>query len=145
MSIVQKLRTWLGLAPQPQTAPAGNDDLAAKKSAERAPGVIDLKAAYAAYRDGSRFVDVREPSEWAGGHIAGAVHHPVGALEQNPALAVARDSPVVTYCAAGARAARAASALAAAGYTDVAALQAGYDDWAAAGFPVERPQASAAS
>ena len=57
---------------------------------------------------------------------------------------VTRDTPVVTYCAAGARAARAASALAANGYTDVQALQSGYADWAAAGYPVERPDHDAA-
>ena len=52
---------------------------------------------------------------------------------------------MVTYCAAGARAARAAAALAANGYSDVSALQGGYGDWAAAGYPVESADQETAS
>ena len=146
MSILQKLRAWLGFSEQREAAPPPGHP-APQATAEKRPtpvGVIALEQAYAAYQDGARFIDVREPDEWANGHIAGAVHHPVGGLEQQAEITVTRDTPVVTYCAAGARAARAASALAANGYTDVQALQSGYADWAAAGYPVERPDHDAA-
>ena len=142
MSMLQKLRAWL--RPLGRGAPTSTTDRSISQTAASQPptpvDVIELDAAYAAYQAGARFIDAREPAEWLEGHIAGAVHRPVGALEQQPEVAVARDKPVVTYCAAGPRAARAGAALAANGYRDVRALQSGYGDWAAAGYPVEQPE-----
>lgn len=137
MSFFQKLRAWLGAAERDESTP--NPQRSTSPSAP-AVDVVDLDAAYAAYEAGARFIDVREPDEWRDGHIAGAVHRPVGTLEQQPEAAVARGTPVITYCAAGARAARAAAALAANGYSNVRALDSGYSDWAAAGYPVEHPE-----
>ncbi len=91
-------------------------------------------------------VDVREPNEWEAGHIPGAIHAPRGLLEwladesypnHNPALAGARDRRVVVHCAAGARSLLAAETLKKMGYTDVASMAGGFNDWKAAGLPVE--------
>jgi len=133
MSLIHRIRAWLGQAPsEPTSAP---DD-----HTETAPvAVIDLDQSRRAWDDGVQFIDVREDHEWAAGHIAGAAHKPVGALEAAPKLDIARDAPVVTYCAAGARAARAAAALTAAGYSNVSALASGYGDWRARDYPVETP------
>jgi len=132
MSIVTRVRRWLS---------SESTSSADSKPTEPNPvAVIDLAAGYQAYENGDRFIDVREPDEWAAGHIAGAVHRPVGAIEADPRLSVDRDKPIVTYCAAGARAKRAATALAAHGYADVKSLAAGYGDWQTAGYPVEHSQ-----
>ena len=64
--------------------------------------------AHACVRAGARFVDVRQTFEWRDGHIAGSVHRPVDELVSDPRLTVTADALIVTYCAAGARAARAA-------------------------------------
>ena len=65
-------------------------------------------------------VDVREPDEYAEGHIPGAVLIPLGTIgndrpEQLPDI----NATVLTYCRSGARSARAASRLTALGYRHV--------------------------
>ncbi|GAB3676878.1 rhodanese-like domain-containing protein [Salinisphaera aquimarina] len=132
MSIFSRIRQKLVVA---------SDETPVESPASQAPTPdrIDLTQGLDAYRDGARFIDVREPHEWAQGHIAGAVHRPVGDIEADARLSVSPDTPVVTYCAAGARAARAAAVLNAHGYLNVKALAVGYGDWAQAGYPIERP------
>jgi phage shock protein E len=65
---------------------------------------------------GARVVDVRSSDEFASGHVAGAVNVPVDTIVQKPASVGKKDVPVLVYCRSGARSARAASALQAAGY-----------------------------
>lgn len=50
-------------------------------------------------------VDVREPGEFAGGHIEGAVNHPLAGFD--PAALPNDGRRVVLYCAAGGRSATA--------------------------------------
>lgn len=69
-------------------------------------------------------VDVRTPEEYDGGHLPGATNIPFGEIGQRVAdvdqlVGGDRSKSVVVYCAAGGRAARARSALEAAGYTHV--------------------------
>jgi rhodanese-related sulfurtransferase len=88
-------------------------------------------------------IDVREPDEYAAGHVAGAVNIPLGVLDQRPAT-LSHDRPLVTYCnmyhRGTSRGERAAALLRAAGY-DVAVLDGGYPGWKAAGLPVEETEA----
>lgn len=90
-----------------------------------------------------QFVDVREPAEWAQGHLPGAVHIPRGLLEFqadpgtpsfNPALA---DKRLVVYCASGGRSALAAKTLSDMGYGRVANMLGGWNGWSQAGRPRE--------
>ena len=98
----------------------------------------------AAALDGAIFVDVREAAEVAAsGKVKGAVNIPRGSLEfkadpASPAYEPALDPsrPVVTYCAAGGRAALAAATLRELGFTDVRHMG-GFKDWQAKGLPVE--------
>jgi hydroxyacylglutathione hydrolase len=83
-------------------------------------------------------LDVRNPSEWAGGHVPGASNIPVADLEQRLAE-VPRDRLVAVYCESGSRAAIAASVLRARGVTNVRVFSGGFAEWSAAGYPVERP------
>jgi molybdopterin/thiamine biosynthesis adenylyltransferase/rhodanese-related sulfurtransferase len=87
-----------------------------------APAVRQLTVEQALGRAqaGDRFVDVREPWEWAAGHVAGALHIPLGELPARLAELPAPDAPIVLYCRSGARSGRAALFLAAQGYRDVA-------------------------
>ncbi|GJG87373.1 sulfurtransferase [Gemmatimonadetes bacterium T265] len=82
-------------------------------------------------------VDVREPNEWAMGHLPGAVPIPRGTLEFGAEARVPRDARVVVYCAAGGRSALAADTLQAMGYTDVVSMRGGIQGWADAGGEID--------
>src|SRR6476646_2521647 len=80
-------------------------------------------------------VDVRETVEWDEGYIPGAVHVPRGHLESQIESAVPdRSRPVVLYCAGGVRSALAAKTLDEMGYTDVASMSGGFQQWKTQGF-----------
>ena len=66
-------------------------------------------------------LDVREQSEYAGGHIPGAVLLPVGTIDEDTAAVVIpeKDTTVLVYCRSGSRSKRAAKALAGLGYTGI--------------------------
>jgi hydroxyacylglutathione hydrolase len=86
--------------------------------------------------DGVAVVDVRGATEWAAGHLPGAIHIPLGylaeRLEQIPA-----GRPVVVQCQSGSRSSIAASILQRAGLGNVSNLSGGIAAWAGAGLPVE--------
>ena len=99
--------------------------------------MIDHHEAREAQQNGAALIDVRERDEWESGHVTGALFYPVTRISSDPDVDVAPDTPIVTYCKAGARAERAAEVLRAAGYTDVRAMRGGFADWHAAGYPTE--------
>ncbi|MDP9417165.1 MAG: rhodanese-like domain-containing protein, partial [Actinomycetota bacterium] len=79
-------------------------------------------------------LDVREPGEWAAGHVDGAHHVPMSEL---PARAgeVPGDREVVVVCRVGGRSAAVTAWLRAQGRRAVN-LDGGLDAWAAAGRPL---------
>jgi rhodanese-related sulfurtransferase len=84
-------------------------------------------------------VDVREDSEFAAGHAAGAVHIGKGVIERDIESKVPdKSTPLVLYCGGGFRSALAADALQKMGYTDVVSLDGGWRAWNAAGLPTEK-------
>lgn len=107
---------------------------------------VPLAQAEAAIQRADVLLDVREADEFAAGHLPGAIHISRGLLEfklsASPALA-ARDLKVVLYCKTSGRAALAAAAMHDMGYLDVQSIAGGFDAWAAAGKPVQRPEAPA--
>ena len=103
---------------------------------------IGIDSAEAAIRDTDVLIDVREPDEYAAGHIPGAISIPRGILEFKLSSAAelgARDLRVVLYCKTSGRAALAACAMQDMGYVHVQSIAGGFDAWAAAGKPVARP------
>ncbi|GAC1385661.1 MAG: MBL fold hydrolase [Herpetosiphon sp.] len=82
-------------------------------------------------------IDVRNPHEYAAGHLAGSRNIPLGVLTQRLAD-VPTDRPVLVHCQAGTRSAIAASLLQAQGVPGVIDLDGGFAHWQAAGNPVER-------
>lgn len=76
-------------------------------------------------------IDVREASEWAINHIAGAHLIPMAELDSAEGLAdVPRDRTPVLYCKTGVRSALALAALKRAGRADALHLQGGIVAWA---------------
>ena len=80
-------------------------------------------------------LDVREPEEYAKGHIPGAVNLPQAELATR-LNEVPQDRPVFVVCLAGMRSLRASQFLAQRGYTNIASLTGGTDAWIEAGKPV---------
>lgn len=90
--------------------------------------------------EGAVFVDVREPEEFEQGAIEDARPIPRGVLESNIGLQVPdRTTPIVVYCAVGARSALAAKSLADLGYQDVVSLAGGFGQWKTEGLPWSIP------
>ena len=85
-------------------------------------------------------IDVREASEWEQGYIPGAVHISKSYIEQQvEAKAPDRDAEVILYCAGGVRSLFAAQAIAGMGYTNVASMSGGFQQWKGAGLDFETP------
>lgn len=80
---------------------------------------MDEELAKARSLEGAVIVDVRQPSEYASGHVRGAVNIPVGELESRLGELPDKDAPLFLYCASGARSARATALLKSHGYTDL--------------------------
>jgi rhodanese-related sulfurtransferase len=81
-------------------------------------------------------VDVREPEEFAHGHIPGAINIPQSDLATRLAE-LPRDRPLLTVCASGMRSLRSAQFLHQQGYRDVASVAGGTNAWREAGRPLE--------
>jgi glyoxylase-like metal-dependent hydrolase (beta-lactamase superfamily II)/rhodanese-related sulfurtransferase len=75
-------------------------------------------------------LDIRQRTEHAEGHLPGAFHLELGSLATAPEDVP--DEPLVVMCGHGERAMTAASLLARAGHRDLAVLDGGPTDWAAA-------------
>lgn len=80
-------------------------------------------------------LDVRGRSEWAEGHLEGAVHIPLPELQAR-LDEVPQHGTIVVQCAAGGRSAIAASVLRAAGMARVENLSGGIQAWRAQGLPI---------
>ncbi len=82
-------------------------------------------------------IDVRNDHEWHAGHLKDAHWIPLATLAQRIG-ALESNGPVVLHCQGGTRSAIASSLLLAAGRKNVSNLAGGFEEWHAAGFPVER-------
>jgi molybdopterin/thiamine biosynthesis adenylyltransferase/rhodanese-related sulfurtransferase len=89
---------------------------------------------------GATVIDVREDNEWEQGHLPGALHISKSYVEQQIEGAVPdKDAPVVLYCAGGVRSLFAAQTLEQLGYTNVASMSGGFQQWKSSGLPWEAP------
>ena len=86
-------------------------------------------------------VDVREPQEYAAGHVPAAINIPRGVLEFQIWKQVGfptsteLDRPVILQCQSGNRASLAAQSLEELGFTRTTAVVMSLDDWQKAGNP----------
>lgn len=85
-----------------------------------------------------RLVDVREESEYANGHLPGAIHLGKGVIERDIEKRIPDlNAPIVLYCGGGFRSALAADNLQKMGYTNVLSMDGGWTGWKERGYPVE--------
>lgn len=83
-------------------------------------------------------IDVREESEYAKAHAAGARHLGKGIIERDIEQVVPDPAtPIVLYCGGGFRSALAADALQRMGYSNVVSMDGGWSGWQQRGYPVE--------
>jgi len=103
------------------------------------PWVNTTQATHLINREEALVVDVREPNEFAAGHVLGAKNLPLARLEAAGAdLAKRKERPVIVYCDGGERSAKALAALKKQGFTRIANLSGGIAAWQQAGLPVEK-------
>ncbi len=84
-------------------------------------------------------VDVREESEWARGHLPGAVHLSKGIIERDIEERFPdKNAVLVLYCGGGYRSALSADNLQKMGYTNVISMDGGWRGWNEAGYLTEK-------
>jgi rhodanese-related sulfurtransferase len=84
-------------------------------------------------------VDTREESEWAAGHVAGAVHMSKGIIERDiETKAPDKEATLVLYCGGGYRSALVADNLQKMGYTHAISLDGGWRALKESGLPLEK-------
>ena len=85
-----------------------------------------------------RVIDVREPDEWAAGHIPVAQHIPLARILNTPEASLVGDKeqPQLFVCAVGERSRVACEVAATFGFKEVYNLQGGTTAWIKAGNPV---------
>jgi rhodanese-related sulfurtransferase len=86
---------------------------------------------------GALVVDVREPAEYAAGHVPGAMSIPQADLALH-LDEIPRDRDVLVVCEGGTRSLRAAKFLKQTGFVRVTNLLGGTSGWRKAGLPIER-------
>jgi len=102
---------------------------------------VTVEEARARADKGAVLVDVREPDEWANGHIPGAIYIPRGFLELRIEDKVPdKSKEVVVYCAGGTRSAFGAKSLQELGYENVVSMLGGFGKWKETGLPITVPK-----
>ena len=90
-------------------------------------------------REDAVVLDVREKSEWNGGHIASARHIALAQLDKHLAeIEKFKQTPVIVCCAIGGRSQTAREKLVKAGFEKVFNLAGGIAAWAEAGLPLTK-------
>lgn len=90
-------------------------------------------------REDAQIVDVREPDEYASGHIPESRSIPLAKLEERAAdIAKSKETPVLVVCQSGARSAGACKTLEKLGFTKVHNLNGGIAAWRTAGLPLKK-------
>jgi rhodanese-related sulfurtransferase len=84
-------------------------------------------------------LDVRDDTEFAGGHITNARHIPEKQLDERmKELEKFKAKPVIVSCASGRRSASVVDMLRKQGFAEVVALRGGISAWQQAGMPLEK-------
>jgi rhodanese-related sulfurtransferase len=86
--------------------------------------------------EGALVLDVREPGEWATGHVPGATLIPLGELASRTEE-LPPDRTIVVICRSGNRSAQGRDILIDAGFSPVTSVRGGITAWTDAGLPIE--------
>jgi len=126
-----------------QTQPAGpppvvKEMVAKARAAIKVVSAEDVKVAIEK-KEKVVILDVRDPSEYAAGHLPGAVNVSRGTLEFGIWGKVSdQNAKMYVYCKTAGRSALATKTLNDLGYKNAVLMDAQFEDWIKAGYPVER-------
>jgi len=118
--------------------PVVTDMVAKAKAAIKVVSAEDVKAAIDK-KEKAVFLDVRDPNEFAGGHLPEAINVSRGTLEFNIWGKIPdQNAKVYVYCKTTGRSALATKALNDLGYKNAVLMGAQFEDWIKKGYPVVR-------
>jgi rhodanese-related sulfurtransferase len=95
---------------------------------------VSIEQFAAAHADGANVIDVREPMEYVGGHVPGAVLMPMGQLPSRT-TELERSRPLYVICATGNRSGAMTDYLRHVGF-DAHSVAGGTSAWLSSGRPV---------
>ena len=133
----------LTLAQEKPKAPAWQatvvKDWVAKAKAEiKKVTAADVKAAID-QKEKAVFLDVRDPNEYGAGHLPGAINVSRGTLEFNIWDKISdKNAKIYVYCKTASRSAFATKTLNDLGYKNAVLMDAQFEDWIKANYPIER-------
>ncbi len=126
-----------------ETKPAGpppvvKEMVAKAKAAIKVVSAADVKAAIDK-KEKAIFLDVRDPGEYAAGHLPGAINVSRGTLEFGIwGKVLDQNAKIYVYCKTAGRSTLATKTLNDLGYKNAVLMDAQFEDWIKAGYPVER-------
>ncbi len=125
-------------APHAGPPPAVKDIVAKAKSSIQRVSAADVKAMIDK-KDKLIYLDVRDPGEFSAGHLPGAMNISRGTLEFNVFNKIPdQNAKVIVYCKTAGRSTLATKTLNDLGYKNAVLMDAQFEDWIKAGYPVER-------
>jgi rhodanese-related sulfurtransferase len=133
----------VGTALAQQAAPAGpppvvKEIVAKAKSSIKTVSPADVKAMID-NKDKVIYLDVRDAGEFSAGHLPGAMNISRGTLEFNVFNKIQdQNAKIVVYCKTAGRSTLATKTLNDLGYKNAILMDAQFEDWIKAGYPVER-------
>jgi rhodanese-related sulfurtransferase len=135
--------SMLSLTLAQETKPAGPPPVVKELVAKAKAGIKvvsaeDVKAAIEK-KEKAVFLDVRDPNEFGGGHLPGAINVSRGTLEFNVWGKIPdQNAKIYVYCKTAGRSAIATKTLNDLGYKNAVLMDAQFEDWIKKGYPVVR-------
>jgi rhodanese-related sulfurtransferase len=118
--------------------PAVKEMVAKTKATIKVVSAADVKAAIDK-KEKAVFLDVRDPGEYGAGHLPGAMNISRGTLEFNVLGKIPdQTAKIYVYCKTAGRSTLATKTLNDLGYKNAVLMDAQFEDWIKAGYPVER-------
>ena len=133
----------VGTALAQQAAPAGppqvvKDMVAKAKASIQKVSAADVKSMIDK-KDKVIYLDVRDAGEFSAGHLPGAMNISRGTLEFNVFNKIPeQNAKIIVYCKTAGRSTLATKTLNDLGFKNALLMDAQYEDWVKAGYPVER-------
>jgi rhodanese-related sulfurtransferase len=122
----------------PPMNPKVKEMIASAKAAVKKVPAEAVKAAIDS-KEKAIILDVRDPGEFAAGHLPGAINISRGTLEMNVFGKIPdENAKIYVYCKTAGRSTLATKTLNDLGYKNACLMDAQYADWVTAGYPVER-------
>ena len=130
--------TWTQIVQSAGPPPAVQEMVEKAKAAVRLVTAEEVKEALDK-KEPAVFLDVRDPGEFATGHLPGAINVSRGTLEFKIWDKVPdQNAKIYVYCQTAIRSALAAKTLNDLGYKNAVLMNAQFAEWVQAGYPVEK-------